>query len=163
MAHIYAVAVQIDITTAAGNMDLFSFVPGDDKPITLRGFRLSQPTELGEPQEEGLIIAVRRFGATVTIGSGGAAVAAAKPGHDSGDPDWGFTARTNDSTVATTNGTDLLFDVLGWNVRNSPYEVWYPEKSFCLKARQGEAIIIRNDTVIADTITMCLTAWIEEE
>ena len=163
MAHIYAVAVQVDITTAAGNIDLFSFVPGDDKPITLRGFRLSQPTELGEVQEEGLIIAVRRFGATVTIGSGGAVVAAQKPPGDSGDPDWGFVARANDATAATTTGTDFLYDTLGWNVRNSPYEVWYLERSFCLKARQGEAIIIRNNTVIADTITMCLTAWIEEE
>ena len=163
MAHIYAVAVQMDITTAGGDVDLLSLVPADDKPITLRGFSISQATELGEVEEEILILTVRRFGATVTIGSGGSAVSAAKPGHDSGDPDWGFSARVNDTTVATTSGTNLLYDTFGWNVRNTPYERWYPEKAFCLKARQTEAIILRNETVVDDTITICLTVFLEEE
>ena len=163
MSHHYSVAVQIDVTTAGGDVDLLSLVPADDKPITLRGFSLSQSTELGEVEEEALIITVRRFGATVTIGSGGSAVAAMKPGEDSADPDWGFSARTNDTTVATTNGTNFLYDTLAWNVRNSPYERWYPEKSFCLKAKQTEAIILRNETVTNDTITICLTVFVEEE
>jgi hypothetical protein len=163
MSHIYSVAVKIDITTAGGDVDLFSFVPADDKPITLRGFRLSQPTELGEIQEEGLEITIRRFGTAVTIGSGGSAVTAQAPPEESADPVWGFSARTNDTTVATTTGTNFLYDILAWNVRNSPYEIWYPDKKFCLKAKQTEAIIIRNETVIADTITLCLTAWVEEE
>lgn len=164
MSHIYSVAVQIDITTAGTDVDLYSIVPADDKPVTLRGFCLSQATELGEIQEENLIITIRRFGATVTVGSGGSAVTAAKPPEDSGDPDWGFSARTNDTTVATTTGTNFLYDTFAWNVRNTPYERWYPEKKgFCLKARQAEAIIIRNETTIADTITLCMTLWLEEE
>lgn len=163
MSHIFAVAVQMDITTAGGDVDLLSVAPADDKPVTLRGFSLSQSTELGEVQEEGLIITVRRLGATVTIGSGGAVVTAAKPGGDSADPDWGFVARANDTTVATTSGTNYLHDIFGWNVRNSPYERWYPEKAFCVKARQTEALVIRNETVIADTITLCLTVYLEEE
>ena len=163
MSHIYSVAAQIDITTAGGDVDLLSLVPADDKPITLRGFSISQSTELGEVQEESVILTVSRFGATVTIGSGGAVVTAAKPPSDSGDPDWGFVARANDTTVATTTGTNFLYDTFAWNVRNTPYERWYPEKAFCLKARQTEAIIIRNETIISDTITVCMTAWIEEE
>jgi len=164
MSHVYSVAVQMDITTAGGDVDLLSCAPADDKPVTLRGFSLSQSTELGEVQEESLIITVRRMGATITIGSGGTAVSAAKPPEDSADPDWGFSARINDTTVTTTTGTNFLYDTFAWNVRNSPYERWYPEKKgFCLKARQAEVLIIRNETVIADTITLCLTVWLEEE
>lgn len=163
MSHIYSVAVQIDITTAGGDVDLLSFVPADDKPIALRGVAISQSTELGEVEEESLILTLRRFGETVTIGTGGAVVTAAKPPGDSADPDWGFVARANDTTVATTTGTNFLYDTFAWNVRNTPYERWYPEKQFCLKARQTEAIIFRNETVVEDTITLCITAWVEEE
>lgn len=163
MSHLHSVPVKITITTAGTDVDLFSFLPNDDKPITLRGFRLSQLSEIGEVQEENLEITIYRMAATVTVGSGGAAVTARTPPGDSGDPVWGFSCRANDTTVATTSGSTTLYDTLAWNVRNTPYEVWYPDKPFCLKARQGEAIILRCETIVADSIDFIITAWVEEE
>lgn len=163
MSHIYPVPAKFTVTSAGGDVDLTSLLPADDKPITLRGFRLSQLSEIGEIQEENLEITIYRMSATVTIGSGGSVVAARTPPGDSGDPVWAFSARVNDATVATTSGTTTLYDTMAWNVRNTPYEVFYPDKPFCLKARQGEAIILRCETIVADSIDFCLTTWVEEE
>jgi hypothetical protein len=41
--------------------------------------------------------------------------------------------------------------------------VWYPEASYSPKAKQGEAIIIRMITTVADDFTFGGVAWVEEE
>ena len=160
-ARIYTVPYTGTLTAAGGNSDLLLALPADDKPIRLREIILGQTTELGDAQEEGLQISVHRFTATVTNGSGGSAVTPASlDGADT--PAAGFTARCNDSTVATTVGTDTVTHYLGWNERGSPLEVMFPDERFCPKAVQGEAIIVRCDTTPADDLTIQLTFVIEE-
>jgi hypothetical protein len=163
LSRIYAVPFTGTVTAAGTDTDLWSFQPADDKPIKLAGFRLSQISEVGDAQEEGLRITVRRMTATFTVGSGGGSVTAAAPPGDSAEPAWTFTARTNDTTVATTSGTNQVTEELGWNERNSPYEMFYPDPKFYTKARQTEAIVIRMETTLADDMTFTGTAWIEEE
>ncbi len=163
MGRIYAVPYNGTITAAGGDTDLLSLQPADDKPVKLRGFRLAQYTEVGDGQEEGLRVTVRRMSATFTVGSGGSAVSSATPPSDSADTAWGFTARCNDTTVATTSGTNLVLEELGWNVRNTPCDFWYPDVQFCPKAKQGEALVIRLETTLADDISGALTFWVEEE
>jgi hypothetical protein len=90
-------------------------------------------------------------------------VTAAAPVNSSGDTVWGFTARTNDTTVATTSGTAQVLDEFGWNERNTPFPQWYPDERFCPSCKQGEGLVIRMETTLADDMTFSGTAWIEEE
>lgn len=163
MSRLYAVPYTGTITTAGTDTDLFSFQPATNKAIRLRGFRLSQISEVGDAQEENLRIAVRRMTATYTVGSGGGVVTAAAPVAGSGDLAWSFTARANDTTIGTTSGTNQVLDELGWNERISPYEWIYPDRDWCPFAIAGEALVICMHTTLADDMTGHFTAWVEEQ
>lgn len=163
MGRIYAIPYNGTITNAGGNTDLLSLQPADDKPVKLRGILLSQISEVGDTQEEGLRITVQRFPATFTVGSGGSAITALPTVSDSADTTWGFTARCNDTTVATTSGTAQILHEIGWNERNSPYELWFPDDRFAVKVKQGEGLIVRMETTLTDDMTGCFTFWVEEE
>jgi hypothetical protein len=163
MSAIYAATYNGTITASGTDTDLGSFQPADDIPIRLRGFLLSQISEVGDSAEEGLRITVRRLPATFTVGSGGSSITATKPLNDfHGGTAWGMTARANDTTVATTNGTAEVLQETGWNERNSPFDFWYPDVSFSPNARQGCGIVVRQETTLADDMTGCFTFWIEE-
>jgi hypothetical protein len=162
MARIYSVPFNGTVTNAGGNVDLFSLQPADDKPIRLRGLRLGQISEVGDAAEEGLRITVKRMPATFTVGSGGSSVTAAAPNSDPNGTVWGFTARVNDTTVATTSGTAQVLDEIGWNERNSPYETWYPDNDYCPGASQASAIVVVQETTAADDYTFSGVAFVEE-
>ena len=160
MGRIYAVPWTATVTNAGGNADLWELLPADDKPIKLRGFCLGNVSEVGDAAEEGLQISIVRLGATVT-GSNGTSVTPVPM--DSADAAAGFTAEYNVATVATTSGTTTIIEYLGWLNRNTPYERWYPDERFAPKAKQGEGLFIRLDTTVADDMTFCGCAWVEEE
>lgn len=163
MARIYMCPFTGTVTNAGGNTDLLEVLPGDDKPIRIRGILLSQISEVGDAAEEGLQISVQRFAATVTSGSGGSADAAAN--HvpvDSADSAIGATVEFNNTTVATTSGTASPMAYVGWNERNSPYDFWFPDERFCPIIKQGEGGFVRQDTTAADDYTGNFTFWLEE-
>jgi hypothetical protein len=160
MGRIYSIVGQGTIAAASGDADIFEITPADDKPVKLRGFLLSQISEVGDAAEEGLRVSVIRLPANVTSGNG-SAVTPQKM--DSTDAAAGFSAEFNGGTVATTSGTAETLLETGWNVRNSPYEFWFPDERFAPKARQGEALVIRLQTTPADDLTGVFTAWLEEE
>lgn len=161
MGRIYSVSYQGTITNAGGDTDLLELLPADDKPVKLRGLLLSQISEVGDAAEEGLRISILRLPATVTSGSGGSSVTPAPM--DSADAAAGVAVECNNTTVATTSGTAVTVAEIGWNERNSPYEMWFPDDRFAPKAKQGEGLIVRQQTTAADDYTGCFTFWIEEE
>lgn len=161
MGRIYSVSYNGTITNAGGNTDLLSIQPADDKPVKLRGFRLSQISEVGDSAEEGLRVTVKRLPATFTVGSGGSAVTPAPM--DSANVAAGCTTRCNDTTVATTSSTAVTLEEIGWNERNSPCDFWYPDAEFSPKVKQGEGLVVVLETTAADDFTGCFTFWIEEE
>jgi hypothetical protein len=163
MSRIYAVPFNGTFTLAGGNADIFSFQPADDKPIKLRGFILSQSSEVGDTGEEGIRITVRRMGATYTVGTGGSSISAAPPIDDASGTNWSFTARANDTAISTTSGANQVLTDICWNVRNTPFDFWYPDVQFAPKARQTEAIVIIAETTPADDISVSWTAFVEEE
>lgn len=163
MGRIYAVTSNGTFTAAGTDADLISIQPADDKPVRLRGFILSQTSEVGDAAEENLRVTVRKMPATFTVGSGGSSITAVTPPSDAAEPVWSFTARANDTTVSTTSGTAQIVLDMGWNERNTPYDFWYPDVSFCPKVRQGEGLVIRIETTAADDLTYSVTAFIEEE
>lgn len=161
MGRIYSVSYQGTITNAGGDTDLLEILPADDKPVKLRGFSLAQVSEVGDSAEEGLRISVIRLPATVTGGSGGSSATPAPC--DSADAAAGAAAECNNTTVATTSGSAVTLAEFGWNIRNSPFDFWWPDAAFCPKAKQGEALVVRQQTTAADDYTGCFTFWLEEE
>lgn len=160
MGRIYTVPYTGTLTAAGGNSDLLSIQPAANKLVKLRGWSLGQSSEVGDAGEESLRITVRRLAASVTIGSGGVAVTPVPTNW--ADAAAGFTARCNDTTVATTTGADTIIEEYGWNERSTPYEHWYPDERFCPDAVNGQALIVRMESTPADDLTAELTFWIEE-
>jgi hypothetical protein len=160
MGRIYSIVYQGTITNAGGNVDLLELLPADDKPVKLRGILLSQTSEVGDAAEEGLRITIKRF-QTPTSGSGGSSVT--PRAMDSADAAAGVAAECANTTVATDAGTTQTLAELAWNIRQSPYEMWFPEERFCPKAKQGEALIVCQETTAADDYSGCFTFWVEEE
>lgn len=160
MGRIYYVPYTGTLTAAGGNTDLLSVQPADDKPIKLRGVLISQISEVGDAAEEGLLIAIARLPATFTVGSGGSAVTPTPA--DSADIACGATVRCNDTTIATTSGTEVRFGYVGWNERGI-YETWFPDNELAPKVKQGEGLVIRCDTTAADDLTIALMFVLEEE
>lgn len=160
MGRIYTISYQGTVTNAGGDTDLVEINPADDKPVKLRGFMLSQISEVGDAAEEGLRISVLRLPATVTSGNGTAVTPAPM---DSANAAAGASCECNGATVATTSSTAVTLAEMGWNIRNSPYEWWAPDAEYAPKAKQGEALVVRQQTTAADDYTGCFTFWIEEE
>jgi hypothetical protein len=150
------------ILTADGDIDILEIGPPlDDYPLRLRRLYISQGSEVGDAQEEGLRITVRRFAATVTSGSGGMAPTIEAP-------DSNTTTRVtavegfNDTVATTTGANDVLFDGY-WNVRG-PLELVWPrdEPDPAPTIRAAEVLIVRCETTAADTIDVSVTAELDE-
>lgn len=156
MSRIYTVVFE-NVTVSAAQ-DLFSVNPADDKPVKIRGLRLSQVSELGDAAEENLRVVVRR--GFTTVGSGGGAFTPTPL--DPADAAAGASCRINDTTPAGT-GTGTILDPLGWNIRMSPFETWYPDPEFSPKTVQGSFITVTLLSTPADAISMSGTLFIEEE
>jgi hypothetical protein len=162
MGRIYTVPFAAGtVTNAGGNADLWELTPADDKPIRLRGFILGQTSEVADAAEEVLNISVIHLAATVTSGNGSAVTPV--PVDTGVNVAAGFTAEINGATVATTSGTATTVYEFAWNVRSSPYEVWFPDDRFCPMARQAAALVIRLTSTVVDDITFTGTAIVEEE
>lgn len=159
---IYAVPASFTITAANTDSDLWSIQPADDKPCRLVGFILGQTSEVGDAAEENLRITVQRLPATFTVGSGGTAITAKTPQGSSADPVWGFSARHHDTTLATTSGTAEILDNFGWNIRNTPFEHWYPDEDTRPGATQAQGLVIRNHTTVVDDVSFEGVAFIQE-
>lgn len=161
MSRIYTVPYAGTLTNAGGNSDWLSIQPADDKPTRLLGMILGQISEVGDAAEEGVNINILRLPATFTVGSGGSAVTPAAL--DATDTvAYGGTARCNDTTVSTTSGSIVTLYELGWNIRMAPWDFWFPDVRFAPTARQGEGLVVRCATTLADDATGQLTFIIEE-
>jgi hypothetical protein len=160
MSRIYTVPWSGTVTAAGGDTDLWELTPADDKPIKLRSILLSQISEVGDTAEEGLRISIIQLPATVTSGNGSSVTPVPV---DPADAAAGFTAEVNGTTVATTSGTAVTVIELGWNNRNSPYEMPVPDPAFAPKQRQAGALVVRMQTTLADDMTFAGTVWVEEE
>lgn len=155
---IFTIPFTSTVTNAGGNTDLWEVLPADDFPVRIRAIILGQTSEVADAAEESLDISVIRMTATVTSGSGTAG-APECPESNAITPN--FTSETNGATVATTTGaTDILYRY-AWNLRSSPFEIWY-DVDFAPKARQGEGLFVRLNSTVADDVTFVGTLVVEE-
>lgn len=145
MARIYT--TQFNGVAVTAQQDLFELTAGANTPITIHEIFLSQSTEVGDAQEEGLSILLKQ-GATVS-GSGGSAGTAVP--RDVDDAASAATAETNNTTKANT-GTIVTHAAWNWNVRVPLQVLFTPElRPF---AKGGRRLTVELASTPADSITM---------
>lgn len=159
MGRIYTIPYTGTLTAAGGDADLFEITPADDKPVRLLGLILAQTSEVADAAEEGLRISIIRLPATVTSGNGTSVTPVSVDSHASAA---GFASEANGATVATTSGTAAIIEEFAWNIRMSPLERWWPDERFASIVYQTEVLVVRCQTTVADDITICITAYVEE-
>lgn len=161
MPRIYRVPFNFALTAAGTDADLVIIEPASNKPCRLIGWILGQTSEVGDAMEEGVRLTVRHMTATVSkTGGTGVTPVANRPG-TADVVAAGFTATCFCTTVATTSGTSVIAEELGWNLRSSPWERWIPEELRNI-AINGEALIVRLETTLADDVAAPSTFFVEE-
>jgi hypothetical protein len=134
------------ITTAT---DLFECTPAVDRPVFIYGMSLGQTTDLGDAQEEVLMIGVYR---DCTAGSGG--TAATEYVYNNVAAGVTPTMAVRMLGTASTGGT--LIDIIPWNIR-IPL-MWIPIPEMRLKfsniAAEGPVSTFRLIAAPADSITV---------
>lgn len=163
MGRVFNIPFTGTITNAGGDTDLWEIAPGTNNPVKIRGFRLGQTSEVGEAQEEGLRVTVRRLRATVTSGSGGATAVPEDPTRSNQAPSFTTPVEVNNTTVATTTGDNEILDEIAWNNRNTPLEIRYWEDVERPKCISGELLLVRLETTPADDFTFAGVLIVEEE
>lgn len=139
--------VQFNSVAVTVGQDLFELVAASGKPIVLLGFGVSQITELGDAQEEQLLILIKS--GQSTSGSGGSTPTIVPT--DSSGVAASFTAEANNTTKAST-GTIVTHKPFAWNVR-APLDIVFTEQEQLIMAA-GRRMTIELVNAPADSITM---------
>lgn len=149
------------LTNAGGNADLMEIRPADDKPVRLVGLILGQTSEVADAAEEIIHVQILRLPATFTTGNGSAATITATKRRDVGANS--FAAEFNGATVATTSGTIAYLEEFAWNMRAGPLEKYWDALAAQYDAVEGEGLIIRCVSTVADDVTFTITVIVEED
>lgn len=140
------------VTTA---IDIFEFLPADDKPIMLEELTIWQTTDVKDAEEE--ILQIQVIVGYTTSGSGGASATIGRT--LPGDSAFSGTIECRNTTVATV-GTPYIVHADGWNVR-APY-IWTPTDEFKPFGSQATPLYVRLPAAPADSLTMNAAAKIRE-
>lgn len=156
---LYTVTFAAATLPATNPIDVFAITPAAQKPVAFVGLTIDNVgigADAGDAQEELLSVAVIR--GFTSVGSGGATPTPAPV--QTADVAAGFTAHTNDTTVATT-GTSVNVIEIGWNVRVPLREFWPIE--LCPTASvTNTTMLVRIQAGGADTISYNGTLWVAE-
>lgn len=154
MAGLYTVVFSAVAVTV--QQDLFQVVAPATGVCFVHAFELSQSTEVGDAQEEGLALLLKR--GSTTTGSGGSTPTPTPLALGQGAS--GFAAQANNTTKAVS-GTIVTILSTNWNVRNSPFQwIFTPEMRPLI--RVSERLTLELATTPGDSITMSGTLWVEE-
>lgn len=146
----------ITIATASGDQDLFYVAPADDKPVVIHAITLDQLSDVGDAASEMLRYRIIRGHATV--GSGG--TAPTPRSMRSADAAAAFTARTNDTAIASA-GTPINLHSGGFNIMTGLEKWWTPECRFYC-SQTDVTIVVRLMAAPVDDVIMSGTLYIEE-
>lgn len=154
---VYTVVFDSVAVTAA--QEFFTITPADDKPCAILGWEIDNvggTADAGDAQEELLRMILRRGHATV--GSGGSAPTPEPVCSTDGAA--GFTARVNDTTLASTGTTHDLWNG-GLNVR-VPGPFFYTPETVPIFSQADTRLVLRLVTAPADSINLSGTMWVAE-
>ena len=152
---IYTVSLSKIAVTVA--VDSFEITPADDKPCEILGLFLGQSSDFGDTQAE--ILPYRVIRGFTTTGSGGTTTTP-RPLNRS-DAAAGFTAKTNNTTGATTGTTnDLHSD--SFHVATGE-KLWLPEGCEWEVTQADTTLVVRLATAPADSLDMSGTLYVREQ
>lgn len=140
---------------ATAQQDLIEVTAAADSPLVLIAFGISQSSEVGDAQEEGLSILVKS-GAS-TSGSGGSSYTPIAL--DSSQAAASFVSEINNTTKAST-GTIVTHYSYNWNVRG-PMDIVLPEPMQIILTA-SRRLTIELATTPADSITLSGYAVFQE-
>jgi hypothetical protein len=150
--------VVFDRVAVTAVQDLFEITPASNKPVLFAGLKLSQSSDFGDAQDEGLTVRIKRIVATATSGSGGTAptprVVAATA------QTVGFSAEVNNTTQATSSGTIEILDVDVFIVRAGL--LWIPPERMGFEFVNGTLGVVDLPVAPADSLTMSGTLYVVE-
>ncbi len=155
MGRFYSVNFSAVAVTAA--VDVFQVIAPTNKSFHLHEIIISQSSDLGDAQAEGLLVTIKR-GIGNTAGSSGSAATPAK--HRSIDSASGVTATTNNTSQAAAGAgslTTLRAD--GFNIQNGYQYLVAPVQRLFFAG--GESCVV-SMTAPADSITVSGTLVFEE-
>ena len=135
--------------------DLFEIVAAAGKPLVVHAIYLSQSTEVGDAQEEGLSIIVKS--GQTTSGLGGSAPTPIPTNVT--DAAAGFTAEVNNTTKASV-GTIVTHHPTNWKVRVESINILPPEMR--IPVTGSRRLTVELGTTPADSITMSGVMYVEE-
>jgi hypothetical protein len=150
--------VVFDRVAVTAIQDLFEIQPAADKPVLFAGLKLSQSSDFGDAQDEGLTVRVKRVVATATSGSGGTSPTPRTTMKSQSAA--GFTAEVNNTTQATSSGTIEILDVDVFIVRAGL--LWIPPERMAFEFVNGVFGVIDLPVAPADSITMSGTLYVVE-
>jgi hypothetical protein len=151
-----AVFKEIAVTAA---QDLFEITAPTDAIVVIHSWNVSQKSEVGDAQEEGLTLTCNRGVGATTSGSGGSSVTPQQI--EDGDSAFGGTVERNNTTpMAAGSGSLEELEVCSWNVR-VPYVCIYPPELRPVIS-PGNRWTLELETAPADSITMSGTIVFEE-
>lgn len=159
MPRFYTAATDaVTTATASGDIDFIEIVPADDKPAYLCGMMISQGSDTGDTAEELLRLTVIRLEATVTSGSGGSTVTPRLVSNSGAA--FGGTVEMDNTTVATSSGSELLLAAYQFNIRTG-LELFLPPE-WWFETAGGTAIVVRLEAAVTDELTMSKTFFLAE-
>lgn len=154
MGRMYAVTFENVAVTA--QVDFFEIAPASNKPCIVHACYISQSSDVGDAAEEMLRVKIIRGHAT--SGAGGAA--ATPSPLNPGDSAAGFTAETNNTTIAST-GTTVDLHAEAFNIRSG--WVYMPTPETRPIVTQGQTtLVVRLMAAPADSLSMSGTLVVEE-
>jgi len=139
-------SAQFNGVAVTAQQDFFEVNVASTKVVVIHSIHLSQSTEVGDAQEEGLSILIKS-GPTVS-GSGGSTPTAIP--RQLGDSAYAGTVEANNTTKANT-GTIVTHDARNWNVR-IPLDLYYPPDQRIVLAPSAR-LTVELGTTPADSIT----------
>lgn len=135
-------------TAQTAQVDLLEAVANSAKPLVLLELHLSQSTEVGDSQEEQLLIHIKS--GQTTSGSGGNAATSANPTDTAGSAS-SFQFETHNTSKAA-DGTIVTHLSQAWNVRG-PLDLVFTEMSQIIIAG-GRRMTVELGTTPGDSITL---------
>lgn len=152
---------QFENVSVSATQDLFEIQPASANPIVIHSLMLyNVGADVGDAQEEMLRLTIRWLGGTLTGGSGGSAATAYQAAQRFASPGSSSSAavEVNNTSKATTTGSNLVLAVGGWNIR-MPYErIWTPEArilaAYDWDNVAASALVVRLENSPADAISM---------
>jgi hypothetical protein len=149
--------VQFNGVAVTAQQDFFEIVGATTKLTKLKRVILSQTTDVGDAQEEGLLILIKS--GQTTSGTGGTAPAVEQL--DAGDGVESATAEANNTTKASA-GTIVTHHPESWNVR-APFEWPRDPDVEGIPLGNGRRATVELATTPVDSITISGVAYLEEE